>query len=179
MKRFLIFIPLLLMVTVISSVAAQDLPKFKARVKVSVSADENIKGMVTSYINRELRSLQDVEVVDRDPEWELQILAMEVSTKGGYKSGIVLSVVILSKFSSQILLPFVSGSYKEAVDKLTSNLYYYPDHWLIVDSTKDLKQSCIGIVADFDTKYLEQSRKINRELMKTLRKSKKTRKDKP
>jgi len=179
MKRFLILIALMLVVTAVSSVAAQDLPKFKARVKVSVSADENIKGTVTSYINRELRSLQDVEIVDRDPEWELQILAMEISTKGGYKTGIVLSVVILSKFSNQFLLDRVADSYKEIVGNLTSSLYYYPDHWLRVGSNEDLKSLCNGIVADFDTRYLEESRKMHRQLMEILQKNKTTREDKP
>lgn len=107
-RFFLSLFAIMLMVAAISPAAAQYLPKFKARVKVSVSGRENIKGMVTSFINRELRSLQDVELVDHNPEWELEILAMEVSTKGGSKVGIVLSVVILSKFNSQLLCQLLS-----------------------------------------------------------------------
>lgn len=102
------------------------------------------------------------------------MLAMEVSTKGGYKTGIVLSVVILSKFNNQFLSTFASDSYKETVGKMTSNLYYYPDHWLRTGSNEDLKKLCNEIVSDFDTKHLEESRKTHRQLMEILQKTKKT-----
>jgi thiaminase len=104
---------------------------------------------------------------------------MEVSTKGGYKSGIVLSVVILSKFSNQFLSTLVSDSYRKVVEKMTSNLYYYPDHWVRTGSTEDLRKLCSEIVADFDTKYLEESRKTHRQLMDILQKAKQPEENKP
>lgn len=48
--------------SVVYSADAKEL-RFTARVKVTVSANENIKGAVMSYLNRELRSLNDVELV--------------------------------------------------------------------------------------------------------------------
>jgi len=43
--------------------------RYSTKVKVSISAPDNIKGSVSSYLNRELRSLTDVEIVENDPEW--------------------------------------------------------------------------------------------------------------
>ena len=183
MNRFFTLIAIILLVTAISSAKAQYIPKFKARIEVSVTADENIRGMVASYINRELRSLHDIELVDHDPEWVLQILVAEPSTKGGYKAGIVLSVIILPKFSNQFLASVLPDSYKEVVSKMTSNLYHYPDHWLLTGSIEDLKELCNSVVADFDTKYIEESRKkyrkMNRLLMEMLQKTNNTEGNKP
>lgn len=175
MKRFSIFIAFMLLVTGITSVAAQDLLKdllkFKARVKVSITADDDIKGTVTSYIHRELRSLNDVEIVDSDPEWELMIIAMEAKTTTGHKTGNVLSVLILSKFNNSLLLS-ISGSNKEIVSELTSHLYHFPEQWFLRQGpTKNLKDMCDKIVADFDTSCLEESRKSHREMMELLQKS--------
>ena len=57
-------------------------PKF--RVQVVVDADDLGK-QVRSYINRELRSLGDVEIVDSDADWKLSIIAMQGETTSGSK----------------------------------------------------------------------------------------------
>lgn len=64
---------------------------------------------------------------------------------------------------------------KKKIEKLVNAMsptYYYLDHWLSVGPTDDLRKLCSEIVADFDTKYLEKSRKAYRELMETLQKTK-------
>lgn len=145
--------------------------QFSAKVQVSVSADDNIKGQVESYIKRELRSLQDVTLVDEGADWELSIVAMEVSTKSGYKSGVILSVVILSPFNNQMLSGMLQEKYKEFVTNLTKGLYWYPGHWLRIDSNDQLRSLCVELVADFDSKKLEESRKQHREIMKIIESS--------
>jgi hypothetical protein len=156
------------------TVQAEDISSFRfsAKVKVRVSANENIKGSVGSYINRELRSLNDVELVDSNPEWEINVLAMETKTVSGYKSGFVLSTVIINRFDNQMLLAALPQNYKEAASKMTSSLWWYPDHWVITGSTDDLHKLCKEIVADFDTKHLEESRKSFREIKEWLKNQK-------
>ena len=46
----------------------KELPKFSAKVKLSVNADDNLKAIVTSYLTRELRSISDVIVVYENAE---------------------------------------------------------------------------------------------------------------
>lgn len=146
--------------------------RFSARVKVTITADENIKPSLSSYLNRELRSLSDVELVDNNPEWEMNVLATEVKTVGGYKSGVVISTVIMSSFNNQMLSGFFQPKFKGTGLTMTSELFRYPDHWLNVGSTDDLQRLCKRIVADFDTKHLEESRKSFRQFEEWLQKSK-------
>lgn len=146
--------------------------RFSARVKVTVSAPDNIKGAVSSYLNRELRSLNDVELVDTKPEWEINVLAMELKTVGGYKSGVVLSTVIINSFDNQMLSVFFQPNLKDIGLYMTSSLSWYPDHWMNVGSTDDLQRLCKDIVADFDTKHLEESRKSFRRAKEFPQKSK-------
>ncbi len=60
------------------------------RGRVNFSAPDNIKGSVSRYLNRELRSLNDVEIVENGPEWIIYMVAVELKTVGGYKSGVAI-----------------------------------------------------------------------------------------
>lgn len=165
MKRLLILLIVVVAFTLVITATSQEQPDPRFRVRVSVSANENIKGLITSYINRELRSLRDVEIVDKDPRWLLEVVAVEISTKGGYKSGVALSVVVLKKFDNSYLKSRMRETYeKDLAVLLTSDLYAVPNHWLRVGSHDDLRSICDGIVADFDTKHLEESRRLLRRL---------------
>lgn len=94
-------------------------PPFSTSVQVSVTAEENIKNQIESYVNRELRSLQDVVLVDQDADSELSILAMEISTVGSQKADVDLSFVILSPFSNEMLSPYLQEQYREFGTDLT------------------------------------------------------------
>lgn len=139
---------------------AQEIKPFSGRVSVSVSASDNIKGEIESYISRELRSLGDIVVTDDNPRWILSIVALESTTKGGYKSGIELSIVILEPFDNSYLLNQVNETSKELISTMTSGLHSYSGHWLRVGSPEDLRSICNGIVADFDTQHIKPSREL-------------------
>jgi hypothetical protein len=81
------------------------------KVKVTVQADEGIQNSVSSYLNRELRSLGDVDIVDNNPEWELRVLGGELHSIGGYKSGVVLSTIIITPFRGN----FLSSAFKSCI----------------------------------------------------------------
>lgn len=165
MKRLFILLIAVVAFTLVITATSQEQPDPRFRVQVSVSANENIKGLITSYINRELRGLRDVEIVYKNPRWLLQVVALEISTKGGYKSGVALSIVVLEQFDNSYLKSRMRETYeKNLVDLVTSNLYSVPNHWLRIGSEDDLRSICDGIVADFDTKHLEESRRLLRRL---------------
>lgn len=160
--------------------AQQELPKFQARVKIDVSADENIKEEVQSYLARELRSLNDVIIVDENPEWELSIIAMELSTKEGYKKGIGFSIVILKPFNFnhrfvEILKTLFGESISdkvELIDSLTYHVYSYEGHWLQTGPTDGLKSICQKIVVNFDSNHLEKSRKFYQQMTDSMKNQK-------
>ncbi len=151
---------------------AQKTQSFSGRVGVYVSANENIKGEIESYISRELRSLGDIIVTDSNPRWILNIVAMELLTKGGYKSGVVLSVIILEPFDNGLVKTLlVDKTDRQMCVLLTSNLYYYPKgHWLRVGAPGDLRNLCNGIVADFDTEYLKPARNLWQKIVDSMKK---------
>ena len=149
--------------------------KFSAKVKVSVTAEGNIKNRVSSYLNRELRALNDVELVETNPEWEISVIAMELKSVGGTKTGFALSTVILISYDNRLLCSFFEAEYKAleytaAVVKETSSLYLRPSQWLNIGSTDDLQRICRDVVADFDMKHLEESRKLYRRMPDWLKK---------
>jgi hypothetical protein len=134
---------------------AQDLQPFSARVSVSVSAHEKIKGLIESHITSELRRLGDIVVTDVSPRWVLSIVAVESETKGGLKLGVILSAVVLEPFENQYVVSLVSPKSKEAVSSFTSGLHRYSDHWISTGASQDLKTLCEKIVANFDSHHIK------------------------
>lgn len=153
----------------------RDLPKFSAKVKLSVTADDKLKATVTSYLTRELRSISDVIVVYENAEWELCILAMELHSKGGFTTGVAISVVILRPLDIDLLkwlLTSVGDLNSKQVKVIDSaktwNLYNYRHHWIAVDPLERLKSLCQEIIADFDSEFLEEERKRHQEILKYI-----------
>lgn len=137
---------------------------FTARVKVTVTASDNVMSTVNSYMKRELLSLNDVELVDDNPEWEINVMALELFTVGGNKVGVAVSTVFISHYNNQLLSGFFQQKFKDTGLEMTSHLYLHPEHRLNIGSPDDLNKICRDIVEDFDTKYLEESRKDFRKI---------------
>lgn len=169
-KPHLLLFVLIVILMPFDIATAGEIKPWSTSVKVNVAANDNIKGQIESYIKRELRSLSDVTVVDEEAEWELQIVAMEPATKGGYKTGIILSVVIISRFPNGIMSAVVQEQYKESIKNMTGDLYYYPDHWLRVGDNDALRTMCFELSAEFDSTHLEPSRMSYQELINSIEK---------
>jgi len=134
---------------------AQDLQPFSARVSVSVSANEKMKGLIESYISSELQSLGGIVVTDVSPRWVLSIVALEPETKDGLKMGITLSTVVLEPFDNRYVVSLVSPKSKEVVSSFTSGLYRYSDHLIHAGASRHLKTMCETIVANFDSNHIK------------------------
>jgi hypothetical protein len=132
---------------------------FIARVKVTVTASDNVMGTLNSYMKKELLSLNDVELVDEKPEWEINITASELRTVGGYKVGFAVSTVIITHYNNQMLADFFQQKFKDTGLEMTSKLYLHPEHRLDIVPPDDLYKICKDIVENFDTNYLEEGRK--------------------
>ncbi|HKQ23146.1 MAG TPA: hypothetical protein VJT81_01735 [Burkholderiales bacterium] len=141
--------------------------KFTAKVRLHVSADTSIKSSIVSYLSRELRSLGDVEIVDENPGWELYVVAMEVTTVSGIKTGFALTSVVINPFDNQKLSPLLQPVSRDLGLTITQGLVNTNGHWLYVGG--ELQNLCKQAVTDFDV-TLEESRKINRILKSFIEK---------
>ncbi len=133
------------------------------RVGFVVEAEDSIKGRIESYISRELRSLGDVIQSKENYDYFLSIIALKLRTESGYDTGVALSITIVSKFENKhmsFILEDLKDEDKSIAMEFTSNLYYYPYHWLQKGSNEDLQSMCKDIVADFDIKFLQSYRDI-------------------
>lgn len=147
---------------------AEDLDPFSTKVFVSVSANEKIKGVIKSYINSELRSTEGIVLTDVSPRWVLSIVALEVETKGGIRTGVVLSTVVLESFDNRYVVSQVLPKSKEVVSSFTSGLYRYSDHWIHTGDLLDLKNMCDTIVAIFDTNHIKPVRESRQRYIDTM-----------
>ena len=136
---------------------AADTPKFSAKVSVSVYGEESIKNSVSSFLIRELRSLGDVEIVDNNHGWELQVVAIETVNAVGNKTGFVLSTLIIVPFHNKEMRELFKPEDQDFGIEITSGLIKYPkQHWISLGGLKDLQDRCKRIIADFDSKCLEE-----------------------
>jgi hypothetical protein len=178
-KIYSIIIAVNLIVTSIGLIAnAQELAveRYSARVKIVADGDENIKGQVSSFIKREFRSLVDVIIVEDNADWEISMVTMKLHTIDGHERGVSFSVIILKPFDNFSLLTTIElmathdsagREIVNAIDVITSDLYYYWGHWLRSGAVEDIKKISEGIVADFDNEFLEPERvKYRRKLEK-------------
>jgi len=148
--------------------------KFSARVKVYVWGNDNIQDTVSSYIKRELRSLNDVELVDSDSEWEINVGTAVLDNVNGYNLGVLFSTLIIHHFDNWMLSYMLQPKYKDEGMGITSNLSYSGlSHEMKWGSMDNLQEKCKKIVTDFDTHELEASRKSFRQLKESLQKSQK------
>ena len=166
---FLLFILALFLSSVANLSFAADTKNlhFSARVKVAVKADDDIKNTVTSYVYRELRSLNYVELVSNEPEWEISIVAMAPKLiNGSNKIGVTLSTVITHHVEKLMLSIMLKPELK--ADDMTSAFLWGSDtdHLLYVGATDDLQNLCKDIVAEFDTK-VEENRKFWRQMIES------------
>jgi len=128
------------------------------QIKVNVSGDPSIKTLVSSYLNRELRALGDVELVNNNADWSMSIICAQTESIGGYPSSVLLSVVITELYPNAAIVSMLPTESKQPGDEITSNLYLARDHWVRSGSQGNLQEICSKIVADFDTLYLEKER---------------------
>ena len=141
-------------------------PKF--RVEVSVGCDdENTKAFIESHIKRELRSLQDVEIVGIGigGGYKLSIVAIENESLGRKTGVIAVSHVFIRTFDPSPIQDEIKKWTKDnqVALMITALMWLHENftHGLQVGMTDDLDRMCKGIVVNFDTEILEPERKKN------------------
>ena len=137
---------------------------YRFKVQVSVTCEEkNVKTLVESFIKRELRDLQDVDIVSLEPHHELVILLTEPIFKGtSTKMGHVIAAVnYLTLFYQEDMivgateLPDISGPF---------GCSYPPALLIHTGNRNNLQDLCQIIIANFDTQILEKQRLFMNDL---------------
>jgi len=156
--------------------------KFNAKVYLNISADDELKNQIYSYLSRELRSLGDVTlVVEDEPDWIIHIIAMKSTNTSGIDMGVVFSTVIESRYKITDVIKLIIDNkvekegwketrpdvdWKKAIDIIIPTVTYIADHMLRVCGPESIKISCQEIVADFDSGYLKNKREEHQKMHK-------------
>ena len=138
---------------------------YKVRVRLSVIAAEKLSGLISSFMAIDLRKLGDVVITDKDPQWHLAVTAVELHTPDGRRTGVAISTVIMEPFRETVTTSIITvlekeGSLPAALQALKEKqLVEIKSSWLRADADTAMRQLCRGIIADFDTQYLQPGRK--------------------
>jgi hypothetical protein len=113
--------------------------KFKVLLTVVPSSEAGLDSEAKSYTGRELRELQDVEIVEKDPGTDyylISILPVTLKLTNGVTSGILLSYVI----EKNGLI----------------------EHNVLIGGPDSLKTLCEKVIAYFDANWLQPQRRRNK-----------------
>ena len=103
--------------------------------KIKIAASGANASQVFSYVARELRSLGDVEVVDKSYNYSIDILTVTTETMSGHRvGGYATAFVILDK----------------------DNVFLYC--YLYMFDKDDFKGTCETVLTNFDIQFLEPIR---------------------
>lgn len=120
----------------------------------------NTKAAIESYIKRELRALQYVDIVTKwiDVTHLLKIVAIEDELTSGRKTGYTIAFCYYRRVDRPPRY--------EQLDEVDSYLrlmkiaaVFPPDLGLVTGGTNDLKELCERVVVKFDIGLLEPTRK--------------------
>lgn len=111
----------------------------KIRVALEIEVDSKsssyIEERLTSFLKRELRSLNDVEIVETNENIKLSIMAMEnLSRTGEYKYGFTLSVISLYPIKCNSIFTYsfwgstMFTSSEDALSSTSENIVAWFDH---------------------------------------------------
>ncbi len=156
---------------------AQETPdKFQCRVAVKFSGNDELKVLASSYINKSLRSLGDVTIVDDGALINISIVGLKNRTESGKALGYTLSVVITKRLNFHYLVDALKNKFDkrfiELAEEDTNNRYELIDHIIYTTSADSLKSTCEEIVAQIDSETIEKERKYYQYLLDVINKKK-------
>lgn len=169
MRKIIPLIALLVSFPALSSVAAGQ-EKAVFRLEVNVTAEDSIKGELTSYINQNLRLLGDVVVTVTEPHIRISVVAIKNAIPGfvdSYAFSVVVSKPITTPFKT-LLLSGYSGREREARLILLKDQESITNHFIRIGS--DLSRVSKQIVSDIDSQDIEIERKTYQQTLDVLRK---------
>ena len=154
----------------------------EVKIGVYVRGEENINGLIENYIGKELGNLGNVIVTYSQLDCAIDVVVKKLTDDSSAKGGYVLSVTIIDRFDSSLITraieeldtiiprikaqPIVIKQLEELSVGLvgiaisTSKIKSYHNSFLYTGSEGQLRELCFKIVADFNSEYLKEKRKM-------------------
>ena len=147
----------------------------KFKVQILVASKEH-QSKIISFISRELRSLDDVEIVEKDPDYLISVISIVSRDQNSkVERGVSVSYTITrrSYFPKYIIEQMDAKNVSGVSLKTIHPLLYSPRlHYLQTGPLDSLMSICEEIAVTLDTEELEPQRKANRELKELIEKGK-------
>jgi hypothetical protein len=147
----------------------QNAPPWSAKVRVRNSGENAVTGLVSSWLAEELRRWEGVQVVDSAPEWLIDIIVYEMRDQTGTVTGYALSEVVSARYDpSQVVKALRERKTEDRCRELLGDataliegeVWTFAEHALRTGSLDDLRRQIERLVANFDERQLEPSRKL-------------------
>lgn len=152
-------LPLILVSLLASSLHTPAADKWDATIAVTVTSDPDTTTQMTSYLKRELRSLGDVTVKDKDTDYSLAISALKVKNLDNQHIGYAFSYLLTAQTSTNLLSLYTTPRQTQLVADYIQGSCFVLDHSIRTCSYDGLRQSCQQLITRFDTGLFETSRK--------------------
>jgi hypothetical protein len=155
------------------------------KVKLNVEAKpENIKGSIEDYMGRELRDLGDVILTDTESEWEINVMAAEITTEGGYKKSIACTAVVFEPVNKKHIDSLIDTylykpreienstieEFNTELAKLMCEYKRLSEHLFFLADSIHIRRLCSEIITDFDSKCLKPKREFHQLEREAIRK---------
>ena len=124
-----------------------------------------VENEVRSYISRQLRSLGDVEIVEKDGEWLIEVLILPNTNKAGVLMGFFLSVVISKPFPLRGYRSLFDEKAYKILEETATGLVWNSAHRAHGGAPDDLQAMSRSLVANFDTMQLQPDRDEHQKLI--------------
>lgn len=139
-------------------------PRYRVALEVNAT-DSSLKDRVTSYINKELRALGDVDVSDTKPTYKITVIVLPSKLRAGQTIGYSLAYLVTQPIEGWA--DHVSGIDTDArghLAQILDNAVKIEDLQLQTGSNDDLRQTVSEMISHFDTESIEPMRKLQRWL---------------
>ncbi len=122
----------------------------KIHVSLGVAGPDDIKGEIINCLSRELGQLRDVDIVNRNSDYQVRIIAVRLESKKGPAPGYAVSVLVTTQSSS--------GQTRRA--------FKHPvvAHFLEIGPTGGLQDLCKRVAVGIDSAVFEVHRKNEQNL---------------
>lgn len=139
------------------------------RVAMEITGKGGLDATVRAYLAKELRKIKEVVIVDKNPYYKIDVMAMKSYTVSDKHSGYVLSVAVLLMAPSGMIknlaesrndpeLTFISNVMKNQGVMVAHSVHD------LGSSDKDLESGCRMIATQFEGKQIEDTRQLYQHL---------------
>jgi len=153
MVRAAIFIMVGLLISAQTTFGQGSSPPEAIRVRLSVSGPDTLQSSLRIILREALEDRGDVVITEVNPQWILQIAALQLEGPSGTGESVVVSVLMLETFSSAPLRILLSeqldAATVAAIGQLTSGLFHHAHQWIEAGPSGHLDRLIGGVASRF------------------------------